>query len=222
MKLNKILKSMMILIVGLTFLTGIFAQEVFSKEKPTIQEINNIKNIDNLSRENKAIKNIETIKSDAQNKKEALYKALENKPENVQEINKNQNRVRLAVYNLLNLENFTGNIGLQISQIAKEFNNSIQATINAEERIEKRSEIAKFFAGGNHEDANELKTQVAKNKVKIEELRELVRNCDENCSAEANQMIQEQIDELNKEQVRLSQVAKNELESKGLLGWLWK
>ncbi|MBW3022760.1 hypothetical protein KY308_01505, partial [Candidatus Woesearchaeota archaeon] len=87
-----------------------------------------------------------------------------------QAVYQNQNKVRLAVHALLASENLTGGIGPQISAIAIQFNNSVQATIRAEERIQNRSAIARFFAGGDAEDAAEIEQQVVANRARIQQL----------------------------------------------------
>ncbi|MBU5688139.1 MAG: hypothetical protein KQA41_00715 [Candidatus Aenigmarchaeota archaeon] len=137
-----------------------------------------------------------------------------------QKVYQNQNTVRVAVHTLLAMEDLTGGIGKNISQIAREFNNSIQATIRAEERIEKRNKITRFFVGGDDQAAKEIEQQVLQNQIRIQELKKYSREC--NCSEEIKAMLQEQIQNLEREQSRLSELVKKEKESKGLFGWIWK
>ncbi|MCK5476887.1 MAG: hypothetical protein KAI55_03120 [Candidatus Aenigmarchaeota archaeon] len=132
----------------------------------------------------------------------------------------NQNRVREAVHTLLALENFTGKMGPQISAIAKEFNNSVQSTIKAEEKIQTRSKIVRFFTGGDSKTANELEGEINQSRIKIQELKKLKEQCE--CDEEIKTMMQEQIQQMENEQTRLSGLAQKEKQSKGLLGWIWK
>jgi len=44
--------------------------------------------------------------------------------------------------------------------------------------------------------------------------------CD--CGEEVKAMLQEQIQNMEQEQVRLQQLAQNEKKNKGVFGWLWK
>jgi len=137
--------------------------------------------------------------------------------------NKNQNAVRLAVHSLLAMENLTGGIGKNISQIAREFNNSIQATIKVEGRIQSRSSLIKFFMGGDEEAAEEMEQEVNQNRLRIQELRRLMEKGD--CEKEVKAMLQEQIQEMEGEQNRLQKLAQREKKDKGLFGWfsgLWK
>jgi DNA-binding transcriptional regulator GbsR (MarR family) len=133
---------------------------------------------------------------------------------------RNQNRVRLAVHSFLAMEDLVGGIGENVSAIAKEFNNSLQATILAEERIKQRSALIRFFAGGDEISSQEIEEEVDMNQERIEEVRRLMENC--NCSEEVRNRFEEQVMNLEQEQERLREIAQNEMKSKGLLGWLWK
>ncbi len=136
------------------------------------------------------------------------------------EVLQNQNRVRLAVHAFLAMENLTGGIGKNVSEIAKEFNNSIQATMGAEERMEKRSGFSRFFVGGDEKSAKEIEQEVERNRNRIEILKQLKEQC--SCDEEVKVMYQEQIQNLEQEQNRLETKAQNEMKSKGMFGWLWK
>jgi hypothetical protein len=155
-----------------------------------------------------------------QQKQQKMNQELEQKGEKEQKVYQNQNRVRLAVHSLLAMEDLAGGIGEEVSQIAKQFNNSVQATIRAEEKIQRRSAFARFFAGGDSESAEELEQQVRQNKQRIQELKQLHEQCD--CNEEVKTMMQEQIQNMEQEQNRLEGLAQKEKKSKGLLGWLWK
>ncbi|MFH0831624.1 MAG: hypothetical protein V1886_02040 [archaeon] len=137
-----------------------------------------------------------------------------------QKVYANQNAVRTAVHALLAVRNLTGGIGKNVSAIAVEFNNSVQNTIKAEAKIEKRSKIARIFFGGDDSAAEEIEANVEQNKLRIENMNQLMDNC--NCSAEVKAVMQEQVQNMELEQARLKQVAKAEVKSKGILGWLFK
>lgn len=129
----------------------------------------------------------------------------------------NQNEVRAAVHAFLAMENMTG-IGKNVSAIAKEFDNSIMSTIRAEERINNRSRIKRFFAGGDEEAAKEIEAETEMNKERIEEIKKLK----EQASEDEKEVMNEQITEMEKEQTRLKELAQKEKKSKGLFGWIWK
>jgi len=128
--------------------------------------------------------------------------------------------VRLAVHALLAMENLTGGIGRNVSQIAREFNNSAQATIRAEERIQTRNMLMSFFFGGDEQAAEEMEQEVNRNRERIQELKRLMQECE--CEEEVKAMLQEQIQNMEQEQNRIQELAQNEKKSKGIFGWLWK
>ena len=149
-----------------------------------------------------------------------MNQSLENITPRFRNIYKNQNRVRLAVHALLAMENLTGGIGRNISQIAREFNNSVRATIRAEERVQKRNALQRFFAGGDNEAAEEIEQKVNQNRQMVEQLKQLREQCE--CGSEVKALMQEQIQNMEQEQTRLQSLAQGEKASKGLFGWLWK
>lgn len=130
----------------------------------------------------------------------------------------NQNQVRLAVHTLLAMENLTGGIGKNVSAIAREFNNSIQSTIRAEERIQHRSRIRTAFFGGDTDAADDIEAETNRNQARIQLLKQYKEQC--SCSEEVKAMIQEQITAMEQEQTRLKSLAQQEKAKKGLLGWL--
>jgi len=136
------------------------------------------------------------------------------------QIYQNQNRVRVAVQALLGAENITG-IGKNVSAIAREFGDSVQATVRAEERMRERDGIGRLLFGGDEKAAEELEQQAAQNRQRIMQMQQLIARC-EGCDAQAQSMLQEQLQNVEQEQSRLMQLAQQEKEEKGLLGWLWK
>ncbi len=165
--------------------------------------------------------NVAELKQMIQQKQQEMEQelaGLSNKDK--QKVFRNQNQVRLAVHTLLSMENLTGGIGKNVSAIAREFNNSVQSTIRAEEKIQAKSRIMRFFTGGDDEAAGEIEQEVNMNREKIQQLKRLKDQC--NCTAEVKAMFQEQIQNMELEQNRLRQLAQSEKKSKGLFGWLWK
>ncbi len=163
---------------------------------------------------------LEEIKQKVQEKKQEMANQAEAMGTKEQKVYQNQNEVRSAVHALLEMKDVVGGIGPQVSEIAKQFNNSVKATINAEEKIEKRSGVAKFFFGGDKAAAEELEAEAQKNQQKIQELKQLKDQCE--CSEEVKAMMQEQIQAMEGEQQRLIQKATEEKAKKGLLGWMFK
>ena len=134
---------------------------------------------------------------------------------------RNENTVRVAVQTLLAAGNISGGIGPQISAIAKEFNNSVTAQYKAEEKIENRNAISRFFFGGDSEAGEEIQQQIEANRVRLRNLDNLMNQCGEECDGELKAMIQEQIQALEQDQNRLEELAQAEQNDKGLLGGLF-
>jgi len=155
-----------------------------------------------------------------QQRQQEMSQEMAGLDEKQQNIYQNQNKVRTAVHSLLAMENLAGSKGARISEIAREFNNSVQATIRSEEKIESKGFLSRMFTGGDAEAAGELERQTIQNREKIQELKQLKDDCD--CDSEVKAMMQEQINNMEQEQARLEQLAQSEKKSKGLIGWLWK
>jgi len=155
-----------------------------------------------------------------QTRQREMVQEMSGLDEKEQKVMQNQNQVRLAVHSLLAMEGLAGGIGPQVSEIARNFNNSVQATIRAEEKIQTRSAFSRFFAGGDKKTGEELESQVNQNKQRIQELKQLREQCD--CGEEVKAMMHEQIQNMEQEQNRLQELAQKEKKSKGLFGWIWK
>ena len=165
-------------------------------------------------------KNLTQLSEIIQQKQQEMNQEMNSLTAEQQLVYQNQNRVMLAVHSLLAMEDLVGGIGENVSVIAREFNNSIQATIRAEERIERRSAFTRFFAGGDEVAAEEIEQETTTNEERIQQLRGLMNDCD--CSEEIRNRFQEQIQNIETEQNRQGVLAQKEKDSKGLFGWLWK
>ncbi len=130
---------------------------------------------------------------------------------------RNTNQVRLAVHALLSAKNVLGGIGPQVSEIAQQINNSVQATVNTEAKIQTRSSWARFFFGGDKSSADLIQAQVERNRERIQELNQLME--EGNISLEVRNMLQEQIQIMEQEQTRLLELADQEKGDWGLFSW---
>ena len=167
--------------------------------------------------------NTEEVKQQIQERKQEMNRELESMPEKQQKVYRNQNRVRESVHNLLDMENMLqekGGIGEQVSEIAKQFNNSVQATLKAEEKIQTRSRFMRILVGGDDESADEVQSEVTRNTERIQQLKQLKEQIQGD--EELKQVFQEQIQQMEQEQNRLQELAQKEKKSKGLFGWLFK
>ncbi len=172
------------------------------------------------AREQSRAANTEQLKTMIANKKQEMNQEVQGmKDEKQQKVYQNQNQVREAVHALLATEDLVGSVGPQASAIAREFNNSVDKTIPAEEKIQKRNRVVAFFFGGDEEAAEDILQETDKNKERIQELKNLYQECD--CDEEIKSIVQEQIYNLEQEQSRLGQLAQEEKSNKGIFGWLF-
>ena len=165
------------------------------------------------------------LKEEIDARRQALESEIENLGAAEQKVQRNQNAVKLAVHSLLAAKQMgaferSPGIGEQVSGFARYFNNSVQASIRAEEQIEERSSFLRFLAGGDEEAAGELQQLIIENRARIREMNRLIEDCD--CDSETKLALQEQLAQMEQEQTRLEERAADELGNKGLLGWMWK
>ncbi|MBU1164199.1 hypothetical protein KKA15_01380 [Patescibacteria group bacterium] len=165
-------------------------------------------------------RNTEQLQTMIQEKNQEMNQELKSfDNEDKQKIYQNQNKVRAAVHTLLSAEDLIGGIGPKVSEIAQQFNNSVEKTIKAEEKIQNRNSITRFFFGGDKDAAGEIKQEANQNQERIQELKQLRDNCD--CQQEVEEVISQQIQNIEQEQNRLQQLAQEQINKKGLFGWLF-
>ena len=157
------------------------------------------------------------LKSMIQEKRGEMIEEIKSMKGNLKKAYENQNEVRTAVYGLLTIGDLAGGIGKKISEVAKQFNNSIQQTIKAEETIRNRNRIVRFFAGGDQETAEELQNLVDQNRIRLQQLKELKNQAD--CEEEVRALMQEQIQSMEQGQTKLQEMIQNERDARGIWGW---
>ncbi len=162
---------------------------------------------------------ISEARSMVQERKQEMAQEMQILSNVEQKVYKNQNKVREAVHALLAMEDLVKGIGPQVSQIAREFNNSIEKTVMAEEKIQKRNVFARFFMGGDKKAAEEIEGELTQNRQRVLELRQLKKDCLD-CDEEVETMMQEQIENIEQEQGRLQQLVNKEKKSRGVFGWI--
>ncbi|MCK9568258.1 hypothetical protein M0R72_04885 [Candidatus Pacearchaeota archaeon] len=202
------------------FLTVIlFLSLVLASEEVTIVSNSMFSFSDSISIHEKAktVGELEQMISDNQEKINAEINQL---TKNKKIVYENQKEIQQAVYSLLSMESLLPAVGILVSDIARQLNNSFQITTSAEENILSRSSLAYFLVGGDFNSANEIETEINLNKERISILREL--NSRSNSSSEVQNILEEQIQNIGDEQARLQEIVNLEKSSKGLFGWIWK
>jgi len=167
------------------------------------------------------IENVRELKAQLKDRKEELRKIYAEEKESIRESRQKQNEVRLAVHALLASENITGGIGKEVSDIAKDFDNSLKDTEAAEDKITKRGNIVRLLFGGDFDSVKLIKEKVQNREEKIKRLQTILEQCID-CTEDVKSLLSEQIASLIQEQERLTNLADEEDGKVGLLGWLRK
>ena len=130
---------------------------------------------------------------------------------------KNPNQVRDAVHVLLAMENRTGGIGPQVSAIAREFNNSANASQQYEDRINNRDAFSRFFFGSDQQAAAELANLTTLNQARISEIENLMNTT--TLDADTRAQMEEQLLVLQQNVAFELQLAAQARQDHGIFGW---
>ena len=136
------------------------------------------------------------------------------------EMNQNQKMAQIAVQTMEATASMFGSAEDDISQISAQIMNSLEITFRAEEQINNRNGFVKFIAGGDDASAELIEQQTIRNEERIRELNRILQ--ESNLDPQAKAVLQEQIQNIEQEQLRLKTLAEEQKNNKGLLGWLWK
>ncbi|WP_209630917.1 hypothetical protein [Methanofollis sp. W23] len=133
---------------------------------------------------------------------------------------KDQNQVRTAVHALLAMEEREGGIGENISAIAREFNNSIQTRMMAEQQIQERQGLTRTLFGGDQEAVAALRSHLNQTSEQIRTMQQLVETSA--CDNQTRTLLMEHLAVMEEDQARLSALVQNETVDQGLFGWLFQ
>ncbi|MDD3622404.1 MAG: hypothetical protein PHQ81_08355 [Methanofollis sp.] len=133
---------------------------------------------------------------------------------------KNQNQVRTAVHALLASEDREGGIGENISAIAREYNNSIQTRMMAEQQIQERQGLTRVLFGGDQEAVVFLCQHLNQTSEQIRTMQQLVETSA--CDNQTRTLLMEHLAVMEEDQARLSALVQNETVDQGLFGWLFQ
>jgi hypothetical protein len=118
------------------------------------------------------------------------------------------------------MEKLIPSVGIIVSDIANQINNSLTPTTDFEKKIKSRNSFSRFFVGGNFKLADNLELEINSTKDKLSLLEEIVPRCSD--SQEIKNFFNEQIQIIKEEQNRLQELVNSEKSSKGIIGWIWK
>lgn len=130
---------------------------------------------------------------------------------------KNANEVRLAVHTLLASKDLLGGIGQQVSEIAKQMNDSVATTTDAEAHIQSRGFFTRLLFGGDTAAANVISNEVAQDQQNIAKLTDLLNQA--STTPEVKAVLTAQIDAMQAQITRLQDVATSQAKLWGLFSW---
>lgn len=157
------------------------------------------------------------LKQKIEMRKQQLDQEVASTSQNHKEIVENANPVRLAVHSLLVSKDLLGGIGPKVSEIAKDMNNSVATTTNAEAKIQSRGFLARLFFGGDSAAADVIAQQVAQNQQRIDDLNQMLSEA--NVSTDIQATLHAQITAIQEAQARLQDLAQREQKQWGLFSW---
>ena len=162
---------------------------------------------------NTSIQTLEQIQSKIQQKQEEVNSTMATSTQN-------QKMAQVAVQTMEETASMFGKSEANISKVSNEIKNSFEITTRAEERIRSKSGFVKFFTGGDNEAAGLIAQEIVRNENRIRELNRLIDESDFDPQTKA--ILQEQVQNIEQEQLRLKLLAEEEIHNKGILGWIWK
>ena len=130
---------------------------------------------------------------------------------------RNRSRVEVGVMAFMAAQNMVGPSGEEIVSAAQNIGSSTQAAVRAEEQIQNRSRLTRFFLGGDTDAAELIKNQVQNNEQRLRQIRQQLDDCE--CTEEVRLILQEQLQNMLQEQDRLREVADAEEKTWGLFSW---
>ena len=160
---------------------------------------------------------LEDLQQKIEVRKHQLEQEVASSSPSDQNIVENANPVRLAVHTLLASKELIGGIGPQVSEIAKQMNDSVATTTNAEAQIQSRGFITRLLFGGDSAAADVIAQQVAQNQQRIDSLNALLGQA--NVPADIQTVLKAQIAALQDAQTRLQDLAQSEQKAWGLFSW---
>ncbi len=144
---------------------------------------------------------------------------LQNRVQNREQINAEEHRSTVAdfVQNLLQVADREGGIGEQVRTVAQEQNQSASTTVRAMRKVEERNRVKTFFLGPDYKNLGTLRSEMVQTQNRLEQLNRFTENV-ENEGDKTE--LQNQIQTLEQEQVRIENFIKEREGDFGLFGWL--
>jgi len=137
------------------------------------------------------------------------------------QINAEQHRSTIVnfVQSLQGIADREGGIGQQVRIIAQQQNQSATTTIQAMEKVQTRSKVKTFFFGSDYKNLGALRSETIQTRNRLEQLNQFM----ESVQSEGDQTeLQNQIQALEQEQIKIESFVKAQEGKFSLFGWLVK
>jgi len=165
------------------------------------------------------VQNEEGVGNQVQNQEQGQEQVQQ--PQSQGQANAEQHRSTVAnfVQNLQEVADREAGIGEQVRTIAQQQNQSATTTIQAMEKVQTRNRVKTFFLGTDYNNLGNLRSEMVHTRNRLEQLERLV----ENVQNEGDRIeLQNQIQTLEQEQIRIENFVKAEERRFSLFGWLVK
>lgn len=126
--------------------------------------------------------------------------------------------VSVAVHALLASRDLLGGgIGSQVSEIAKQMNDSVATTTNVEAKLQSRGILSRIFFGGDKKSAEVISAQIEQNKARLQTLTGILSSA--STTEEVKATLDAQVQAMQDEQNRLQTVAQGQSKLWGIFSW---
>lgn len=126
--------------------------------------------------------------------------------------------VSVAVHALLASKDLLGGgIGSQVSEIAKQMNDSVATTTDVEAKLQSRGILSRILFGGDKKSAGVIAAQIEQNKTRMQTLTGLLSSA--STTEEVKATLDAQVQAMQDEQNRLQAVAQGQSKLWGLFSW---
>ena len=112
-----------------------------------------------------------------------------------------------------------GGIGEQVRTIAQQQNQSASTTVQAMERVENRNRIRTFLFGSDYKNLGALRSEMVQTRNRLEQLNRVMANIE---NEEDMVQLQNQIQEMEQEQLRIENFIREQEGKFSFFGWLSK
>jgi hypothetical protein len=123
------------------------------------------------------------------------------------------------VQGLLGVVSAEEGIGEQVKTIAQQQNNSASTTIQSMERVQARNQIQTFLFGSDYRNLGVMRSEMVQTRNRLDQLNKLLGNIQ---NEEDKTKLQNQVQLLEQEQIRVENFIEEQEKQFSLFGWLVK